>query len=53
MTSTWLMVILIIEYAAIALAAAVERNWYRALYYSGAIAISFAVLGMTNKGKGI
>ncbi len=51
MTSTWLMYLLIAEYAAIALAAAWERNWLRACYYVGAILISISVLGMSRKGN--
>lgn len=52
MASTWLMWLLIVEYVAIAVAAIVERNYLRCLYYCGAIAISLAVLGMSAKGKG-
>jgi len=43
------MLALIVAYGVIALAAAVERNWWRSLYYVGAIVISVAVLGMTKR----
>lgn len=46
MMSTGLMLVLIVAYAAIALASCFERNWWRALYFVGAILISVAVLGM-------
>lgn len=36
-------------YAAILLAAACERNWWRVLYFLGAIIISVSVLGMTSR----
>lgn len=52
MASTWLMYLLIAEYALIALAALWERNWLRTLYYVGAILISLSVLGMSHKAKG-
>ncbi len=51
MMSTRLMLALIAAYALIAGTAAYERNWYRALYFAGAILISVAVLGMTAKGS--
>lgn len=47
MTSTWTMYALLIFYAAILVAALWERNYWRALYFIGAIVISVAVLGMT------
>lgn len=49
MTSTWIMYALLVFYAAILFAALYERNYWRALYFFGAIVISVAVLGMTNK----
>lgn len=49
MMSSGLMWGLIVAYVAITCAAAVERNWWRALYFIGAIVISLAVLGMTRK----
>ena len=49
MTSTWTMYALLVFYAAILLAALWERNYWRALYFVGAIVISIAVLGMTWK----
>jgi len=48
MMSTTGMLLMIAAYAVIALCSAVERNWWRALYYVGAIVISIAVLGMTD-----
>ena len=50
MTSTWIMLLLIAEYAAITVSAACERNWWRALYYLAAGLITISVLGMTRKG---
>lgn len=47
MISTRLMLILIAFYVVIVIAAALERNWPRALYFVGAIVISVAVLWMT------
>ena len=47
MTSTWTMYILIVFYIVIMVAAAIERNWWRSLYYLAAILITVAVLGMT------
>jgi drug/metabolite transporter (DMT)-like permease len=47
MMSTGMMLALIVAYAAISLAAAWERHWWRCLYFVGAIVISVAVLGMT------
>jgi len=41
------MILLIVAYAVIALFSCWERNWWRAVYYVGAIVISIAVLGMT------
>lgn len=52
MASTWLMWLLIVEYALIALSAIWERNYLRALYYFGAICISVSILGLSAKGKG-
>ena len=49
MTSTWTMYCLLVFYAVILVAAIVERHWWRALYFLGAIIISIAVLGMTWK----
>ena len=49
MMSTGGMLVMIAAYVAIAVAAAYEGNWWRALYYVGAIVISIAVLGMTRK----
>jgi len=45
--STALMVFLLAVYAAILLASAWERNWYRCLYWAGAILIMVSVLKMT------
>ena len=47
MMPTRLMLVLMVAYAVIAVASASERNWWRALYFVGAILISVAVLGMT------
>ena len=47
MISTWTMYVLLVFYAIIFVAALVERNCWRALYFLGAIVISIAVLGMT------
>lgn len=49
MNSTLVMWILLAFYAGILLLAATERNWYRAMYFVGAIIISLAVMGMTSK----
>lgn len=51
MTSTWIMYALLIFYAAILLASLCERNYWRALYWTGAILILCSVLGMTWKVK--
>ncbi len=42
---------LIANYAAIVVAAALERDWPRVLYFVGAIVISAAVLWMGNGGR--
>ncbi len=47
--STRLMIALMVAYAVIAAASAWERNWWRVLYFVGAILISIAVLGMSEK----
>jgi hypothetical protein len=47
MISTGMMIALIIWYLGIAITAAIERNWPRALYFVGAIVISVAVIWMT------
>jgi len=47
--STYIMYALLVFYLAILVAALVERNWWRALYFIGAIVISVAVLGMTER----
>ena len=44
-----IMYALLVFYLAILLAAAWERNWWRVLYFAGAIIISVAVLGMTRR----
>lgn len=49
MNSDRIMYALLVFYAAILLAALWERNYWRALYFLGAIVISIAVLGMTDK----
>jgi uncharacterized membrane protein len=49
--SNWIMFVLLFFYLAVLLAAMWERNWWRALYFLGAIVISVAVLGMTWKTK--
>lgn len=41
---------MMIAYLAIVIAAVVERNYPRALYYVGAIVISLAVLWMSHQG---
>lgn len=45
--STLVMYVLLVFYVVIGIAAACERNWWRCLYFVGAIVISVAVLGMT------
>ena len=47
--STTTMYVLLAFYVLIAVAAAWERNYWRALYFIGAIIISIAVLGMTER----
>jgi drug/metabolite transporter (DMT)-like permease len=47
--SNGIMYALLVFYMAIALAALWERNYWRALYFLGAIVISISVLGMTWK----
>ena len=47
--STWIMYACLAFYVAITIAAAWERNWWRSLYYVGAIVIQLSVLGMTWK----
>ena len=47
MNSTVTMYILLGFYAVIAVQALREHNWWRAMYFVGAIIISVAVLGMT------
>lgn len=49
MNSTVTMYILLGFYALIMLQAAWERNWWRAMYFVGAIVISISVLAMTLK----
>ena len=50
--SNWIMYVLLVFYVLIASAAAWERNWFRVVYFIGAILISIAVLGMTfHKGR--
>jgi len=49
--STNLMIVLMVFYAAIAVAAVFERNYWRALYFVAAIMISMAVLGMSEKDR--
>ena len=44
--SSRLMIFLLVVYAAILVASIVERRWYRALYWLGAILIMTSVLGM-------
>ena len=51
-TSTAIMWVLIVFYAAIGVWAAYERNWFRCLYFVGAIVISVAVIGMTETKHG-
>ncbi len=50
--STLVMWILIVFYVAIMLLAAYERNWWRAMYFVGAIVISLSVMGMTGREVG-
>lgn len=40
---------LLVFYLAILVAALFERNYWRALYWLGAIVISVSILGMTDK----
>ena len=47
--SSKLMIFLLLVYAAILIASLVERKWYRALYWSGAILIMVSVLGTGKK----
>lgn len=47
--STIIMWVLIGFYAVIGVCAACERNWWRALYFVGAIIITLAVIGMTGR----
>ena len=47
--STNVMLALLVFYAIITVLAACERNWWRVLYFVGAIIISVAVLGMTER----
>ena len=49
MNSTAVMWMLLVFYAAIMLLAAHERNWFRAMYFLGAIIITIAVTGMTTE----
>ena len=51
MISSWTMYVLLLFYVAILLAALWERNYWRCLYFLGAIIISVAVLGMTAKAR--
>lgn len=50
MNSTTTMYVLLGFYVLIMLQAAWEHNWWRAMYFVGAIVISVSVLGMTLKG---
>lgn len=50
MTSTNLMIFLLCVYAAILMVALYERNYWRALYWTGAIILMISVLGMSRKG---
>ena len=47
--SDWIMYALLVFYVCILAVAAWERNWWRCLYFLGAIMISIAVLGMTTR----
>lgn len=47
MNSDRIMYALLVFYAAILIASLWERNYWRVLYFLGAIVISIAVLGMT------
>jgi len=49
MVSTKLMIFLLLVYAAILVASLVERHWWRACYWLGAIVIMISVLGMTTR----
>lgn len=44
--SAWLIWFLVLVYAAVVVASALEGRWYRALYFVGAILISIAVVRM-------
>ena len=50
MISTWGMILLIVAYMGIALAAACEHRWGRAIYYVGASVLSVGVLCMDWRG---
>ena len=49
MLSTGGMILMLVAYVAISIAAAFERNWWRCLYYVGATVITIAVMGMTKR----
>ena len=49
MVSTWMMVALLVAYAAIFVTSLLERHWWRACYWLGAMFIMVAVLGMARK----
>lgn len=51
MNSTTTMYILLGFYGLIAVQALCEKNWWRAMYFVGAILISVSVLAMTLKGE--
>ena len=52
MNSTHTMLILLAFYFVIMAQSLLEKNWYRGLYFLGAIIISVAVIGMTEKEAG-
>lgn len=47
--STKIIYALLLFYFVIAVAAGLEKNWWRVLYFVGAIIISVAVAGMTER----
>lgn len=47
--STYIMYALLVFYLAILVAALFERNYWRALYWIGAMLITISILGMTDK----
>ena len=46
MLSSWLIKVLIVEYAIIMIVCICERNWARTLYWSGALILNYSLLLM-------